>query len=72
MKVGKKKKYYFVEDDEVVKEKCVNLAFVGDERICDGYYYAHSFKMLVRYLKNPALLEKTLDEELAEKDKVNV
>ena len=67
--VGKKKKSFVLEDDEVVKEKCVNLAFVGDERICDGYYYAHSFKMLVRYLKNPALLEKTLDEELAEKEK---
>ena len=67
--VGKKKKSYVFEDDEIVKERCVNLAFVGDERICDGYYYAHSFKMLVRYLKNPELLEKTLDEELAEKAK---
>ena len=67
--VGKKKKSYVFEDDEIVKEKCVNLAFVGDERICDGYYYAHSFKMLTRYLRHPELLEKTLDEELAEKEK---
>ena len=67
--VGKKKKSYVFEDDEIVKEKCVNLPFVGDERICDGYYYAHSFKMLTRYLKHPELLEKTLDEELAEKQK---
>ena len=67
--VGKKKKSYVFEDDEIVKEKCVNLAFVGDERICDGYYYAHSFKLLTRYLKHPELLEKNLDEELAEKEK---
>lgn len=70
--VGKKKKSYVFEDEEIVKEKCVNLAFVGDERICDGYYYAHSFKMLTRYLRHPELLEKTLDEELAEKEKEKV
>ena len=28
-----------------------------DERICDGYYYAASFKQLSRYLKKPELLE---------------
>ena len=29
-------------------------------------------KAVVKYLRHPELLEKTLDEELAEKDKVNV
>lgn len=67
--VGKKKKSYIFEDDEVVKEKCVNLAFVGDERICDGYYYAHSFKMLTRYLRHPDLLEKSAEEEIVKKEK---
>lgn len=61
--VGKKKKSYIFEDDEVVKEKCVNIAFVGDERICDGYYYAHSFKILTKYLRHPELLEKSVEEE---------
>lgn len=61
--VGKKKKSYVFEDDEIVKEKCVNLAFVGDERICDGYYYAHSFKMLNKYLRHPELLEQSVEEE---------
>ena len=55
--IGKKKKSYIFEDDEINKEKCINLAFVGDERICDGYYYAHSFRILTKYLTHPELLE---------------
>lgn len=55
--MGKKKKGYIYEDEEIKEEKCITLAFVGDERICDGYYYANSFKMLFRYLKKPELLE---------------
>ena len=38
--MGKKKKSYICEDEEFKEEKCITLAFVGDERICDGYYYA--------------------------------
>jgi hypothetical protein len=47
--MGKKKKSYLYEDDEIKKEKCITLAFVGDERICDGFYYASSFKMLTKF-----------------------
>ncbi len=59
--IGKKKKSYVFEDEEIYKEKCINLAFVGDERICDGYYYASSFRALVRYLTHPELLEKNIE-----------
>ena len=55
--VGKKKKSYVFEDDEMKEERCINVAFVGDERICDGYYYAHSFRALSKYLNHPELLE---------------
>lgn len=55
--MGKKKKSYVYDDDEFKEEKCITIAFVGDERICDGYYYATSFKMLNKYLKKPELLE---------------
>ncbi len=55
--MGKKKKSYIYDDDEIHEEKCITIAFVGDERICDGYYYASSFKQLTKYLKNPELLE---------------
>lgn len=55
--MGKKKKSFVYEDDEIKKEKCITIAFVGDERICDGYYYASSFRAFVRYLNHPELLE---------------
>ena len=55
--MGKRKKSYIYEDDEIKEEKCINVAFVGDERICDGYYYASSFRQLCKYLAKPELLE---------------
>ena len=67
--IGKKKKSYVYEDDEVVKEKCINIGFVGDERICDGYYYAYSFRMLTKYLLHPELLEKNDKQEKQQEDK---
>ena len=61
--MGKKKKSYIYEDEEFKEEKCITLAFVGDERICDGYYYASSFKLLLKYLKKPELLEENGEVE---------
>ena len=62
--IGKKKKSYVFEDEEMKEERCINLAFVGDERICDGYYYAYSFRTLVKYLRNPELLETGAPERM--------
>ena len=59
--MGKKKKSYLYEDDEIKKEKCITLAFVGDERICDGFYYASSFKLLTKILKKPDMLEENIE-----------
>lgn len=61
--MGKKKKSYIYEDDDILEEKCITIAFVGDERICDGYYYASSFKLLSKYLKKPELLELPIEEK---------
>ena len=58
LSMGKKKKSYVYEDDEIKEEKCITIGFVGDERICDGYYYAASFRQLMKYLRNPEILEK--------------
>jgi chloramphenicol O-acetyltransferase len=38
--------------------KCLSLAMVCDERICDGFYFAKSFELLDKYLTHPELLEK--------------
>lgn len=66
--MGRKKKTYVYVDDELVEKKCISIAFVGDERICDGYYYAASFKQLNKYLNKPYLLEekgvRNLDADL--------
>lgn len=66
--MGKKKKSYVYEDDDIKEEKVINLAFVGDERICDGYYYALSFRTLCKYFAKPELLEEPcelkIDDEL--------
>ena len=59
--MGRKKKSYIYEDDEIKQEKCITFAFVGDERICDGYYYASSFRSLIKVLKNPKVLEEKVE-----------
>ena len=55
-------------NDDIKEEKVINLAFVGDERICDGYYYALSFRTLCKYFAKPELLEEPcelkIDDEL--------
>lgn len=59
--MGKKKKDYIYDDDNIKEEKCISLAFVCDERICDGYYFANSVKLFNKYLKKPELLEEKIE-----------
>lgn len=58
--MGKKKKDYIYEDDDIVQETAISLAWVADERICDGFYYATALKSFYRYLKKPELLESNI------------
>ena len=37
--------------------KVLRLGVVIDERICDGFYYAKSIKLVKKYMSNPKLLE---------------
>ena len=59
LSMGKKKKsfVYDSDKDDIIEDKSITLAFVGDERICDGYYYARSFRNIAKYLRHPELLE---------------
>ena len=43
--------------DPETKKRFVDFKVVTDERICDGFYYASAFKVLVKYVENPELLE---------------
>lgn len=58
--MGKKKKSYICEDDNIIEEKAISLKWVADERICDGFYYANALKAFYRYMKKPELLEQNI------------
>lgn len=45
------------EDGSVVQKKYIDVKFVLDERIVDGYYYATFFKYYRRLLRSPELLD---------------
>ena len=56
------------EDGSVVQKKYIDVRFVLDERICDGYYYATFFKHYRRLLAHPEVLDNPPDEVVADID----
>lgn len=62
MAMGKKETELYRKPDGTVGERrVIRLRFVLDERICDGYYFAESFRAMKRMLKTPELLEQPPD-----------
>lgn len=53
---AKRKAYELDRNGNVAERKYVDYTIVQDERICDGFYYAQSFKFLKAYMKNPEQL----------------
>ena len=45
------------EDGSIVTRKYIDVKFVLDERIVDGYYYATFFKYFRRLMRNPEILD---------------
>ena len=56
------------EDGSVVQRKYVDVKFVLDERICDGFYYATFFKHYRRLLRNPEILDNPPEEVVKDID----
>ena len=56
------------EDGSVVQKKYVDVKFVLDERICDGFYYATFFKYYRRLLRNPDVLDNPPEEVVKDID----
>ena len=55
---GAKKRVYEVEPDGTVqKQPYMDLTFVTDERICDGYYFASGLKYMKNIMRNPQQLD---------------
>ena len=55
--MGKRERHtVYDENGDATVRRTVGIKIVNDERVCDGYYYANSMRMLRRLLMNPALL----------------
>ena len=61
--IGKEKQVPVVEKGEVVIEKHMPFSLVSDERICDGLYYALALREFRKIVRNPAVLEKPLEQK---------
>ena len=64
----KRKAFELTEDGTVVQKKYVDVKFVLDERIVDGYYYATFFKYYRRLMAHPELLDFPPDEVVKDID----
>ena len=59
---GCKRRAYKLDDEgNVTQKKYIDMTFVVDERICDGYYYATFFKYFRHLIRNPELLDNPPD-----------
>ena len=62
MAIGKKETVNeLTREGEVLTKHVINIRFVLDERICDGYYFASAIKLFKYYVKNPEKLLKPSD-----------
>ena len=64
----KRKANEVLDDGTVVQRKYIDVKFVLDERICDGYYYATFFKHYRRILRNPEILDQPPEEVVQDID----
>lgn len=53
---AKRREYELDKEGKVIERKYVDYTVVTDERICDGFYYAQSFKHMKNFLRHPELL----------------
>ena len=64
----KRKAYELQEDGSVALRKYVDIKFVTDERIVDGYYYATFFKYYRRLIQHPEVLDNPPEEVVRDID----
>ena len=64
----KRKAMEVQEDGTVVQRKYIDVKFVLDERIVDGYYYATFFKYYRRLLAHPEVLDQAPEEVIRDID----
>ena len=64
----KRKSLEVQEDGSIVQKKYIDVKFVLDERICDGFYYATFFKHYRRILAHPEILDQPPEEVVSDID----
>ncbi|MBR5528939.1 MAG: DMT family transporter [Oscillospiraceae bacterium] len=64
----KRRAYELQEDGTVVQRKYIDMKFVLDERIADGYYYAAFFKHYRNILRHPEILDLPPEEIIQDID----
>ena len=64
----KRKAYEVTEDGSVVQRKYIDVKFVTDERIVDGFYYATFFKYFKRLIAHPEVLDNPPEEVVQDID----
>ena len=64
----KRKAVEVQEDGSIVTRKYIDVKFVTDERIVDGYYYATFFKYFRRLLSKPEVLDNPPEEVVRDID----
>jgi len=64
----KRKAYELLEDGSVAMRKYIDVKFVMDERICDGYTYATFFKYYRRLIQHPEILDNPPEEVIRDID----
>lgn len=62
--MGKEKLVPVVERGEIKAQKHMGYGLVSDERFCDGLYFALSLRQLKKFMKNPSLLETSLEKKI--------
>ena len=65
---AKKRSYVLDSEGNITKQQLVDLSFALDERICDGFYFASSYKYMKSVLKNPWQLDEKPDEVVEDVD----
>lgn len=63
---AKKRVNELADDGSVEKNSYMDITFVMDERICDGYYFAAAYKYMKKYFKNPELLDSVPEKVLCD------
>jgi len=65
---SKRSKVALDNEGNVVKRRYIDIKVVTDERICDGYYFASSFKILKRCFENPEVLDNPPEQVIEDVD----